>query len=249
MSEYHKIETIYKREPDGKRLIIEGEYSNEYFKFLANTQWEWTEKVDGTNIRVIIDPAGSVTFGGRTADAQIPAFLVKRLQELFLPQIGTLHQEFPNGATLYGEGYGAKIQKVGSSYRPDQDFVLFDVKVGEWWLKRDAVEAVGRNLGLMVVPIVGTGTLTELTEFVRQGFNSRWTHGGAFLAEGVVARPVVELRTRANQRIITKLKYRDFVKEEKKERRNGNIRKTDQEMENHLAIVDPCAGLGCLRGN
>ena len=28
---------------------------------------------------------------------------------------------------MYGEGYGAKIQKGGGNYRQDQDFVLFDV--------------------------------------------------------------------------------------------------------------------------
>ena len=49
----------------------------------------------------------------------------------FLPLAANLGEVFPDGAAvLYGEGYGAKIQKGGGNYRADQDFVLFDVRVG-----------------------------------------------------------------------------------------------------------------------
>jgi len=41
----------------------------------------------------------------------------------------------------------------------------------------------------------------------RAGLVSKW---GDFEAEGIVARPAVELKTRAGERIITKLKTRDF---------------------------------------
>lgn len=50
MSEYHKINTLFKR--DEKNLIIEGDYSCPEFAYLAENEWTWTEKVDGTNIRV-----------------------------------------------------------------------------------------------------------------------------------------------------------------------------------------------------
>ena len=42
----------------------------------------------------------------------------------------------------------------------------------------------------------------------RKGFSSQW---GDFIAEGIVARPKVEMKTRRGDRIITKIKYRDFV--------------------------------------
>jgi hypothetical protein len=114
---------------------------------------------------------------------------------------------------LYGEGYGARIQKGGGNYKPDGvDFVLFDVQVGDWWLRREDAEDVDANLGLRVVPIVGGGTLHQAAEWVgeRGGFTSQW---GDFLAEGLVLRPTVELKTRSGQRIITKIKAKDFVKE------------------------------------
>ena len=107
---------------------------------------------------------------------------------------------------LYGEGYGTGIQK-GGCYRDDKGFVLFDVWVNGWWLRREAVFDIADQLAIGVVPVVGVGTLPELVREVKAGFESQW---GRFEAEGVVARPVVELCARNGQRIITKLKYKDF---------------------------------------
>jgi hypothetical protein len=212
MSEYHKIDSVFLRDPATKhRTFLDGQYTQDAFAYLAGNEWVFTEKVDGTNIRVIVD-AGQVTahaiaFGGRTDAAQIPASLVQRLQERFLPSAGLLLEMFPDGAVLYGEGYGARIQKGGGNYRPDQDFVLFDVKVGEWWLQRPAVEEIAQKLAIDVVPIIGRGTLADAIAMTRAGFHSQW---GEFVAEGIVARPAVELKARNGNRIITKIKHRDF---------------------------------------
>jgi len=193
-----------------KTLLI-GDYSQDAFRYLERNEWVFTEKVDGTNIRVMSTPGGAVAFGGKADAAAIPAFLVEKLQQRFLTteQRQRLLEIFPDGACLYGEGYGAKIQKGGGNYRLDQDFVLFDVKVGDWWLRREDVEDVAQKLGIDVVPIIGRGTLFDMVSMVREGgFKSRW---GDFPAEGIVARPAVELKTRNGHRIITKIKHRDFV--------------------------------------
>ena len=209
MSEYHKIQSVFMREPHGKRLLIEGEWTLPEFAYLADNEWVFTEKVDGTNIRIIIEADGARRFAGRTDNAQIPAPLVARLNERFNPQDDLMFGGM-NGVVLYGEGYGPKIQKVGGSYRADQDFVLFDVRVGDWWLQRADVEAVARALGLDVVPIIGTGTLRDAVARAKEGIRSTW---GDFQAEGIVARPKTELCTRAGKRIITKVKCRDFDKQ------------------------------------
>lgn len=211
MKEYHKIQTVFKRTVDGKRLI-EGEYSEPVFEYLKDNVWVFTEKVDGTNIRIMWD-GQKVTFGGKTDAAQIPAFLVTRLQDLFmsLEEMEKLKTIFPEGGCLYGEGYGAKIQKGGGNYKPDGvDFVLFDVKVGDWWLERPDIEDVADKLGLRVVPIIGTGTLGTMLDMARKGFDSLW---GPFTAEGIIARPKVEMKTRRGDRIITKIKHKDFREE------------------------------------
>lgn len=208
MKEYHKIQTVFKRDPETKhKTLLEGYYSLPEFEYLANNKWVFTEKVDGTNIRVYFRD-GKVTFGGRTDRAKIPATLVERLNERFLPQAARFAEVF-NGADvcLYGEGYGAKIQK-GSNYRPDQDFVLFDVIVADWWLQRHDVEAVAEKFSIDVVPVVGEGTLMEMVEHAKAGIPSTW---GDFQAEGYVARPAIELKTRSGERLITKVKCRDFL--------------------------------------
>jgi hypothetical protein len=211
MKEYHKIQTVYLRDPATKfKTLLMGQYALPEFAYLAKNEWVFTEKVDGTNIRVMVGD-GKVMFGGKTDAASIPAFLIQRLQERFLTQQDALLEAFPDGGCLYGEGYGAKIQKGGGNYRADADFVLFDVRVGDWWLERPAIEDVAAKFGLDVVPIIGRGTLPDMVDFARTGFNSTWESGGVlFEAEGIVARPATELKTRSGHRIITKIKHRDF---------------------------------------
>jgi ATP-dependent RNA circularization protein (DNA/RNA ligase family) len=208
MKEYHKIQTVFKRDPETKfKTLLEGDYSLPEFEYLKDSQWVFTEKVDGTNIRVKY-LNGKITFGGKTDRAQIPALLVEKLNDKFLPLVNVFKDKFDEGdVCLYGEGYGAKIQKGGGNYRSDQDFVLFDVKVGDWWLMRSDVEDVAKSLGIVVVPIIGVGTLSDMIEKVKAGITSTW---GDFMAEGIVARPFIELKTRNGSRIITKLKHKDF---------------------------------------
>ncbi len=211
MQTYHKIQTVFKRNPDTKfRTLLEGDFALPEFEYLKDNQWIFTEKVDGTNIRVMFDGT-TITFGGKTNNASIPSFLITRLQTRFLSQVEKFKAVFSNGdICLYGEGYGAKIQKGGGNYRQDQDIVFFDIKIGDWWLLRKDVEDIASQLDLDVVPKIGLGTLKEMVEKARIGFQSHW---GDFLAEGIVAHPEIELRTRNGERIITKIKYKDFLGE------------------------------------
>lgn len=206
---YHKIQTVYLRDPATNfKTLLEGQFALPAFEYLANSEWVFTEKVDGTNIRIIFD-GEDIFFRGRTDAAEIPKLLTQNLIDLFCPQLPLFRANFPTGVVFYGEGYGAKIQKGGGNYTSGQHFVLFDVNVGKWWLERNNVEQIAQQFSTDVVPIIGKGTLYEMVEKTRQGFNSTW---GNFLAEGIVARPSVELRDRGGERIITKIKCRDFAK-------------------------------------
>lgn len=209
MKEYHKIQTFFRRNNKTKKIII-GDYSMAEFKFLKDNLWVFSEKVDGTNIRVIWD-GENIVFEGKTDDAQIPAGLTLKLQELFegAAKMCLLEEIFAEKEVcLYGEGYGVKIQESGKLYIPDGvDFVLFDVAIDGWWLERKNIEDIAQKLGVKVVPIVGEGTLDDAVEMVKKGFKSQW---GDFMAEGIVAKPKIELKNRKGERIITKIKHRDF---------------------------------------
>lgn len=211
MKEYHKIQTVFKRDPETKFKTLLVEFSLPEFDYLKDNTWVFTEKVDGTNIRVMWN-GKDIVFGGKTDNAQIPQFLVQRLNERFMT-IGTKNKFIEKfgedgNVCLYGEGYGARIQGCGGNYRKDQDFVLFDVKIGDWWLQREDVEDISKFFKIDIVPIIGHGTLRNMVDMTREGFNSTW---GDFTAEGIVARPKAELRTRSGHRIITKIKHKDFI--------------------------------------
>lgn len=212
MKTYEKIETIYARDIEGTKKLIPGEYRNETVKYLKDCEWIWTEKVDGTNIRVYWD-GHSVTFGGRTDKAQIPAALVNRLNELFGGEENAQMFEQTFGekeVILFGEGYGKKIQAMGSAYNPDGvDFILFDVCIGDNYQEREWVEETARAFGCGVVPVVGRGTLEWAVEFVKGHHKS--TLGDCEM-EGLVCRPGRELRDRRGERVIVKIKWQDFRK-------------------------------------
>jgi hypothetical protein len=211
MIKYPKIKTIYNRNQDDLKHVILGAWSLAEFDYLKDNTWVWTEKVDGTNIRVIWD-GEKVTFGGRTDNAQIPAFLLSRLQELFTAEkLRDAFNPLDCPVILFGEGYGKKIQKVGGRYKSDgTDFILFDVKVGDYWLERDNVADIANSLNIKAVPILGTGSLLEATEFLKGNEKSRISEDGELPIEGLILRPVLNLYDHHHGRIIGKLKCRDL---------------------------------------
>lgn len=206
-AEYHKIDTPFERGPDFKVDTTKLKKS-----VLATiSEWDVTEKIDGTNIRVLLSESGEVQFGGRTDNAQLPADLLTTLFRMF--PADKLRAAFwiddkPVQVILYGEGYGAGIQK-GGTYRSDKSFILFDVLVaGKWYLDRESIDDVAGKLGIDVVPYLGHMTLDQIVNLVRTPFDSKI---GTAVSEGVVARPIETLFDKRGERIIIKLKTKDFV--------------------------------------
>jgi len=207
MDKYHKIQTVYKRDPDNKfKTLLEGEYSTSELELLTDIQWLWTEKIDGTNIRILYNHSlGKVEYRGKTDNAQIYPGLNNHLRAAF--PVSLLSSIFDCDVCLYGEGFGAKIQS-GGKYLPDhQSFCLFDIKVGDYWLERSSVVDIGHQMDCNIVSECGIGTLKEAIAFVRNSFTS--VYNGA-PAEGLVMRPIIELLDRRGERIITKIKVKDF---------------------------------------
>jgi hypothetical protein len=206
MKKYHKINTVFKRGP--RKELLEGEFSLPEFEYLKDTTWVWTEKVDGTNIRVRWNGL-KLEYLGKTDSARIPeplhdvlttCLLASRLMEVF----------GMTSVCLYGEGYGPSIGKGGKNWRgKPHGFMLFDVRIGEWWLQRDSLEDIATRLYVDLVPLLGKGTLSTMVELCSRGFQSKF---GDFQAEGVIAQPSVQLFNRKGERIITKLKCADFRK-------------------------------------
>ena len=190
--------------------------------------------------------AWGVKFYGRTNKAQMPDFIQEYLEATFTLSnmrplwrgqrqcsdcagSGRVEHE-PSGEiflrckcvepypiTLYGEAYGARIQRGGGDYRKNGDisFRLFDVLVAEkHWLTWENVVSVAERVGIKTVPLLdyGQATVTNIVAIVREGFKSvvAEEEGTPRLAEGIVARTDPYLFDNNGRRVVFKTKTKDF---------------------------------------
>jgi len=205
--EYHKIQSIFKRNEKGS--FIDGDFSCPEFSYLFNNNWIGTEKIDGTNIRVYWDGRDAY-FYGRTNKAQIPEHLLAELKNIF--NNASLFEVFgEKEIILFGEGYGSRIQKGGGNYIKDgTSFILFDVLVESFWLRRDNIMDIANELKIKYVPEIFRGTLKSAIDFTKKGFASVVAETET-LAEGLVLIPEVHnMFNHQGKRIITKIKTKDF---------------------------------------
>ena len=221
MAEYQKIQTLFKR--DERNIIIPDQFTYPEFEVLKDLKWECTEKIDGTNIRIELESSGNpedgiiMSFKGRTDKAIIPEHLLTKLNWLFdrehLMEALNITDETQNcNITLYGEGYGAKIQKGGNYISNDVNFILFDVKIDKWWLDRESIKDIANKLGINAVPLMGYMTIPEAIEYVKKGFKSTIAENKDYDAEGLVLKTPCGLLKRDGERLITKIKTVDFRK-------------------------------------
>ncbi len=205
---YPKINTIWKRDESNKFRIIEGDFSKKEFANIKD--WHITEKIDGTNIRVSFEN-NAVRFDGRTDEAQIPAHLYEALQRIFT--VSTMQDTFndpvPCKLILFGEGYGAKIQKGGGLYRKDAGFILFDVWIDGWWLERDSVMDIAEKLKIKYVPELGVMDYITACDLVKRHMKSVVAEEERNI-EGIVARSYPLMLFRDGTPIMWKIKVRDF---------------------------------------
>ena len=236
---YQKINTIFKR--DANNIIMPyDEFAVPELEWLRNCKFDATEKIDGTNVRIEVTPTinsdGSlitfnVAYKGKTDNADMPKHLDAFLKETYtedkvlaslgLPKVvtqevmkeknWTTFEDIPM-YTIYGEGYGVKIQSGGNYIRNGVGFIVFDVKVGNVYLLRDAMESIAEKLGAPVVPYMGQFTIDEAIDFVRKGFKSTIAENPDYDAEGLVLKTPNGLMTRRGERIIFKIKTCDFRK-------------------------------------
>lgn len=223
--EYPKIDTLYDR--DGKYVIV-GKLRRPEFGIIK--RWSLTEKIHGMNTRVTLFDNGDVIYGGKTDDAIIPQELLDYLKKTFTPE--KMKEVFwlsdkpkPKSATIYGEGYGPKIVAGSGKYRKDISFRLFDSLIigdsGNWWLERNNLEDIARKLGINCVPILGTiDFLPESPEDIKRIFLDDMNknrlvaieEGGMvdMIPEGIVAITEVPLFNKKGDRVVWKLKMKDF---------------------------------------
>ena len=184
-----------------------------------------TEKVHGTSAHVSWNPDQQriVYFSGGASAESFRALFDGAFEERFMKLVGQ------NGkgveVVVYGEAYGGKMQGMRLTYGNELRFIAFEVRIGCYWLSFDKVREIAKDLGLEVVPgKVIPATEEALTEYrnspsevaVLRGCQDNTDRFGNKppLREGIVIRPLVEMRTDDNSRVMAKFKNPCFSERE-----------------------------------
>lgn len=204
---YPSILNLRKRTEDGKNLILDS-FANPAFEFFIDSRnWIVTEKIDGMNIRIMFGEDGAIEFRGRTDNAQLHPQLIQHLKEEF--QMNE-QRHFPAGTILFGEGYGAGIQKGGNNYSNKKQFILFDIWSGSYWYEWEHLQEIADEKDIPIVPEYDIGNSLEGIENIVRRSVGLQSNFGAFVAEGVVVRPRFNLFDSHGRRILIKIKTRDY---------------------------------------
>jgi hypothetical protein len=117
--------------------------------------------------------------------------------------------------TVYGEAYGGKVQGMRDTYGPDLRFIAFDVKIGEHtFLSIPYAAGIAATLALEFVPYERTSTDVENLDRLRDSPSivAAWRGMGETKErEGIVVRPLLELRKNNGERICAKHKGAKFA--------------------------------------
>jgi hypothetical protein len=162
------------------------------------------EKIHGTSAHLSWNQ-GTLTFspGGESQSRFVKAVdhvgLIPAFEKMGHPSV-----------TVYGEAYGGSQQKQAWRYGSSLKFVAFDVKVGDVWLAvPQAVQLVTEQLTLEFVHFVKVATDLAALDAERDAPSEQARRNGiegSKPREGVVLRPLIEVRFNDDERVIAKHK-------------------------------------------
>jgi hypothetical protein len=115
--------------------------------------------------------------------------------------------------TIYGEAYGGKCQGMSATYGKELKFIAFEVKIGERWLNVIDADEICKSLEIEFVHYEKASTDIELLDKLANAFSVQAKRNGIIedkLREGIVLRPLIELRKNNGERIIAKHKNEVF---------------------------------------
>lgn len=178
------------------------------------------EKLHGTSAHIRYtptkDPVNPVGFfsGGEPHDKFVALFDVEALKKAFNEIFGGAAEMADSAIVVHGEAYGGKQQGMSHTYGPTLKFCVFDVRVGDVWLNVPNAEDVAKRLGLEFVHYVKISTELAAIDAERDADSVQAVRNGmgsGHKREGVVLRPLVELRKNNGERLIAKHKRAEFA--------------------------------------
>lgn len=216
MKQYHKIETLFNRDMNGSKQLIEGSFRSYVLEMLANYPiWTWYEKLDGSNHQIEWD-GHNLTLHGRTEKSNIPQHILDYYNNKFNNnETEELFEQIFGGSkvVLYFEAIGPKIQSFGAKYSDEVKFVLLDAyfENSDSFANYEHLSDLAKAFNVDVKLCVGTGTLFDAIKYVQTIPMSKYAKHELPI-EGVVCVPNIELKDgRTDERIIVKIKGCDHT--------------------------------------
>lgn len=208
---YHKIVSPWKRTDSKSKTVNTEVFSDDYIEMLKNIQWIGTEKIDGENLNFYYD-GNHVSYLGHTDRSEFSDEKKAWLDALITPEFESIFEQIfgDKEAVLHGELLGPKIQNNLYDVS-DFKFYAFDIynKTDSVFWTQDSVETYAKMLGFERAPIVIQGTLAEIEAMVKSTPASKVNPG--IEMEGIVIRPIKELKKSNGERIIYKVKVADLL--------------------------------------
>ncbi len=153
---YPKMKTLFKLEQEGKKwTITNGEILPDTapLHFLSMEELVFTEKIDGTNMGVLVENGKIIHIQKRNNIAN-----PEDKNDRFYFDEGLIPESFPEefSGMIFGELHGTKIQK-GGIYSNKREFRMFDILNihGNKFFTWDALVAFQDKLGIKTVPEIG----------------------------------------------------------------------------------------------
>ena len=171
------------------------------------------EKIHGTSAHISYKNQQLNFFSGGTKHENfIKLFDADNLIKIF-------KEKNIDNITIYGEAYGGKLQKMRLTYGETLKFIAFEVKINDLWLSvpQACTLVLALNIEFVSYEKISTDIDSidkQLAKFSVQAMRNG--QGDDKTQEGIVLRPLIELRKNNNERIIVKYKNEEFRETTKK---------------------------------
>ena len=208
-TKYKKYSSPFKKDEKFKN-------TEELSQSLPTGDWIVTEKIDGTNIRIIIDKDKNVHFGSRklilNPEDKSSKIFMDCVADVNVNKLIEYFKEVESTVVIYGEGYGAGIQK-GGIYSPVKNFRVFDIRIGDAYQDWEFIEKVCIANQLNMVPkllISSSLNYSTCTSILSNFKKTMILDGDGGEPEGVVFKFNPTLLNKYGERLIFKVKFKDF---------------------------------------
>lgn len=211
MHNYHKIVSPWKRTDPKSKTVNTDVFSDDYIEMLKDIQWIGTEKIDGENLNFYYD-GNHVSYRGHTDKSVFSPEKKQWLDNLITSEFESIFEQVfgEKEALIHGELLGPKVQSNLYDVS-DFKFYAFDIynKTDNVFWRQDSLEHYANMFGFEFAPVIATGTLKEIEEIVKSAPPSRLN--SKIEIEGIVIRPLKELKKANGERIIYKVKVKDLL--------------------------------------